>query len=231
MFPPVGAYQRGPYGTYGLYGSLVAYGSEKLTESSPQQTLVEPLTVAEMKSYLKLPELSPTDSAQDALIGSFIQAAREQAEIMQGGRDIVQKQFDRYHDYWPGFQIELRKPLISVDLVKYRDSDGNYVTLVENTDYIVDTSKEPGIIAQPYGKSWPTFTPWPTSSILIRYTSGYSSSSVFWSDAGARVKNGMRLLISWWYNNRLPFENATVLSEYPYTVTQCLSYGSIPRAR
>lgn len=231
MFPPVGAYTRGPFGTYGLYGNLVAFGSERLTEASPQQTLTEPLTVAEVKAYLKLPELSPTDTDQDDLIGSFIQAAREQAEIMQGGRDIVRKQFDRYHDYWPGCEIELRHPLISVDLVKYRDSAGNYTTLVEGADYIVDTAKEPGLLLQPFGQTFPSYDPWPSSSLLIRYTSGYSSNSVFWLDAGARVRNGMRMLIAWWFNNRLPFENATVLSEYPYTVTQCLRTGSIPRAR
>ncbi len=231
MFPPVGAYARGPFGSYGLYGSLIAYGSERLTEASPQQTLVEPLTVDEMTSYLKLPVLDPPDEARQELVASFIQAAREQAEILQGGRDIVRKQFDRYHDYWPGFYIELRKPLISVDLVQYRDSDGELHTLTEGTDYIVDTAKEPGLITQPWGVQWPSFTPWPTSAILIRYTSGHDSDSVFWQDAGARVKNGMRLLISWWYNNRLPFANATKLSEYPYQVTECLTFGSVPRAR
>jgi uncharacterized phiE125 gp8 family phage protein len=212
--------------SFNLYGGQVPYGTEALTEASPPQSFTEPLTLAEMKSYLKLPEISPLDTEQDDLISSLITAAREQAEIGQH-RDLVPKQFDRVHDYWPCHALELRAPLISVDLVKYRDSDGNYTTLVEGTDYIVDTSKQPGIIMPPYGTSWPTFTAWPSSAILIRYTSGYSASSVFWSDAGSRVRNGMRMLIAWWFNNRLPFENATVLSEYPYTVTACLEYGSL----
>ncbi len=226
MFPTVGNYIRG----YGLYGGSVDFGNEHLTEASPQQTFTEPLTVDEMTSYLKLPVLDPPDAARETLVGSFIQAAREQAEILQG-RDIVRKQFDRHHDYWPGYCIELRKPLISVELVQYRDSSGDFHTLTENTDYIVDTSREPGIITRPYGKTWPSYTRWPSSSLFIRYTSGHDSNSVFWQDAGARVRNGMRLLISWWYNNRLPFANATKLSEYPYQVTQCLMFGSVPRAR
>jgi len=225
-----------PYGGLGpqsypnIYGGMVRYGSESLTEASPQQSFTEPLTVDEITSYLKLPVLDPPDEKRDLLVASLIQAAREQAEILQG-RDLVPKQFDRVHDYFDIYNITLRAPLISVDLVQYRDSDGVYHTLTEGVDYIVDKSKQPGQIQPVFQKTWPSFTAWPSSAVLIRYTSGYSAGSVFWADSGQRIKNGMRLLISWWYNNRLPFENATKLSEYPFQVTQCLSYGSLINVR
>jgi uncharacterized phiE125 gp8 family phage protein len=184
-----------------------------------------------VKAYLKVPERSPADTAEDDGILSLITAAREQAEILQG-RDLVQKQFDLHHDYWPSYRMELRAPLISVDLVQYTDSNGQVWPLVENTDYVVDKAKEPGVLVPPYNKTWPTFQPWPSSALLIRFTSGYSVTSASWGDAGARVKNGMKLLISAWYNNRLPFEKgAAATHEYPYTVTSCLSFGSIARAR
>ena len=42
----------------------------------------------------------------------------------------------------------------------------------------------------------------------------------------------MLLLISAWYNNRLPFEKGVgATNEYPYAVTSCLSYGALERAR
>jgi hypothetical protein len=42
----------------------------------------------------------------------------------------------------------------------------------------------------------------------------------------------MLLLISAWYNNKLPFEKgAAATAEYPYAVTSCLSYGAQERAR
>jgi uncharacterized phiE125 gp8 family phage protein len=213
------------------YGSLAAYGSLNLTETSPVQTFTEPLTLAQTKSYLNLPERSPVDTAEDDGILLLISGAREQAEILQG-RDLVRKQWDMSLDYFLNYQIELRDPLVSVDLVQYKYSDATLAVLTENTDFIVDKKKHPGIITPYYNKVWPTFTAWPTSAVTIRFTSGFAASDAFWHDAGARVKNGMLLLISAWFNNRLPFElGSGVVDEYPYTVTASLSYGALSRAR
>jgi len=207
------------------------HGSLNLTVSSPVQSFTEPLSLAEMKSYLNVPDRAVADSYENTHIESLIQAAREQAEILQR-RDLVRKQWDLSMDAFPTAEIELRDPLVSVDLFKYRDSDGNYTTLAENTDYVVDTAKHPGVVTPAYGESWPSFTAWPSSAVLVRFTSGLVSTDVFWNDAGARVKNGMKLLISAWWNNRLPFEvGSGALVEYPFTVTACLSYGAVPRAR
>jgi uncharacterized phiE125 gp8 family phage protein len=223
----------GPYGTYGnlgLYGALVAYGSLNLTDTSPQQTFIEPITVGEMQSYLKVPERSPVDQGEIDFLTALISAAREQAEILQGA-DLVQKQWDLNLDYWPSYRIEMRPPLQSVDLVQYTDSNNEITKLVVDVDYIVDKSKGPGILAPPYNGTWPTFTPWPSSSILIRFTSGVTSTSPFWSGSGARIKIGMKLLMSHWYNNRIPFDRAGAVVELPYAITSCLSYGSNMRAR
>jgi uncharacterized phiE125 gp8 family phage protein len=216
-------YDNGYWNT--LYGNLQRDGALSLTESSPPQSFVEPLTVEQVQNYLRIVPSSPPDPLEDADLQLFITAAREQAEILQG-RDLVQKQWDLTFDYWPSYRIELGNPLVSVDLFQYQDSDGVVRTLTANTDYIVDMRRQPGFVSPPYNVSWPTFTPWPSSSILLRFTSGYSSDSAFWNDAGARIKNGMLLLISSWYNQRLPFETgADPAKEYPYAVTACLSYG------
>lgn len=206
------------------YAVQQGYGTLTLTESSPAQNLVEPFTVEQIQNYLRIVPSSPADPLEDADLQLFISAAREQAELFQG-RDLIQKQWDLTLDYWPGYRIELRQPLQSVDLFQYKSSDGTVTTMAENAGYIVDLSK--GIVMPPYNGSWPTFTPWPSSSTLIRFTSGHSPTSVFWNDAGARIKNGMLLLISSWYNQRLPFETgADPAKEYPYAVTSCLSYGA-----
>jgi uncharacterized phiE125 gp8 family phage protein len=223
----------GAYSNILLYPAYDGYGSLNLTQQSPVQTFVEPLTNAEMYSYLKIPARSPVDPEEDDYITSMISASREQAEILQN-RDLVRKQWDLTYDYWMSYRVQLRAPLVSVDLAQYMDSTGAITVMTEgpNGDYIVDASKQPGSIYPPYSKTWPTFTPWPTSALLIRFTSGYSNADPFWNDSGARIKTGMKLLISAWYNNRMPFEKgAAATQEYPYAVTSCLSYGSLVRAR
>lgn len=205
------------------------YGSLSLTDSSPAQSWQEPLTLNDVEGFLQVG--GTLDAAQQVLIEDiWIPGAREQAEISQG-RDLVRKQYDLSLDYWPpGGVIELRDPLVTVDLVQRRDSSGAYTQLVENTDYIVDTVKHPGLIMAPYNATWPSFTPWPSSAILVRFTSGFVSSSPFWLDAGKRVRAGMLLLISAWFNNRLPFAlGDSEVQQYPFAISDCLSYGALRR--
>jgi uncharacterized phiE125 gp8 family phage protein len=210
---------------------MVPYGSLNLTDASPQQSFTEPIDIDFLKDYLKIPQRDPGDDAEDDQLLMFISGAREQAEILQG-KDLVKKQWDLSMDYWPLYRLEMRTPATSVDLLRYRDSNGAYTTMVQDTDYIVDLAKQPAIIAPPYNSTWPIFTPWPSSAILLRHTSGYSSTHPFWLGPGARIKNGMLLLISAWYNNRLPFDKGiAAANEYPYTVTSCLTYGAQARAR
>jgi uncharacterized phiE125 gp8 family phage protein len=213
-----------------MYGAIDGYGSLNLTQTSPEQSFVEPVTLAEMLSYLRIPPIEDDDSEANDISG-MISAAREQAEILQG-RDLVQKQWDLTFDYWPGYRIPLRAPLVSVDNVQFTDSDGTPHTIASSTGYVVDLTKQPGTISPPYNGTWPTYTPAPSSALLIQFTSGFSTTDAFWRDAGARIKIGMKLLVSAWYNNRIPFEiGSQQAPEYPYTVTSCLSYGSILRAR
>jgi hypothetical protein len=130
------------------------------------------------------------------------------------------------------WRFHLRDPLVSVDLVQYTDFQNIDHQLTEETDYIVDKTKHPGLILPPYNGVWPSFTPRPSSAILVRFTSGYSSTDPFWLGPGSRIKGAMKLLISAWFNNHLPFEKGIgCTNEYPYAVTSGLSYGALERAR
>lgn len=177
-------------------------GTLTLIGSSPATAYDEPISVSEMAHYLSLPET--LNYAEESQLAVMIAAARDQAEQCQN-RDLVLKQWEMNHDYFWTEEIELRSGLVSVELVKYKDSDGNETTLVENTDYLVDTKKEPGLIMPTYGNTWPSFTPWPSSAVTIQFTSGKTSTSVFWTGGhGQKIKIGMMMLVSEWYNNRLP---------------------------
>ena len=196
-----------------------------LLSSSPAATFTEPLTAAEVERFLGLASLSPADSERDALIDGLIASAREMAENFQG-RDLAQKQWELRLDSFEDTEIELRQPLIAVELVQYTDSDAAETSLVETTDYITDLHK--GMIRPPYGETWPSFTAYPTSAVLVRFTSGYDSDDAFWSDAGRRIKIGMKLLIADWFHNRLP--RSLSEEEVPAAIRALLSGGALPRA-
>lgn len=141
-------------------------GIKKLTVTSPVQSLTEPIMLTEAKTYLHLPELSPADTDQDALISGYITAARELAEGLQK-RPLVAAQYDLTLDYFP-CQINLGDGLESVELVQHKKEDGTETALVDGTDYIVDLVR--GLIVPAVGKSWPTDALWPTSAVTVRYT-------------------------------------------------------------
>lgn len=226
----------GPYGSYagslGLYGALVGYGSLNLAETSPAQSWTEPVSRNEVKAHLRLPARSPADTAEDSMIDGMIVAAREEAELRQN-RDIVRKQWDCTFDYWPNYRIELRDPLVSVDLIRYRDYNGDYTTLTPETDYIVNAAHHPGVVTPAWAKTWQTFAPYPSGAVLIRFTSGFASGSTFWTAGqGQRVKIGMLMLINAWFNNRLPYEPGVPhIGEYPNGIEACLGAGALERVK
>lgn len=222
---------------------MKAYGELQLTAASPPQTFAEPLTVDQVKQFLRI-----SQTEEDDLFATFITAARSVAEIAQGV-DLIPKQYDLSLDLlvgddyvagssYPirqniyslvGDDIRLRYPLRSVDLFQYTDSLNVTTTLTENTDYLVDKNR--AVVTPPFGKLWSFFAPRPTSAVLIRFTSGYSSTHPFWSNNGQMVLMGMRMLIAGWSENRIPFDGALrgQVSEYPYTITDLLGYGARPR--
>lgn len=190
----------------------------ELTATSPVQSYSEPLSLAEVKEYLKISDPSPVDSEFDNELNDFIQGAREQAEMFQG-RDLVQKQWDLSLDCFPYCEIELRRPLLTVDLVRYRNSDGTYTTLVEGTDYVVDYAH--GWITPVYGGQWPRPSYWPSAAVLVRFTAGVLNR------VPQLVKLGMLMLIADWFNNRLPFgTGADAGAGYSLRLRTALSYGA-----
>ncbi len=216
---------------------MKSYGTLSLTNTSPVQVFSEPLTLGEVRAFLELPDRSPADQAEAAMLEGFITMARVEAERAQK-RDLIEKQYDLALDHFMHYssyadrrhchsvEIRLRQPLRSVDLVQYRDSTGAVTELTEGTDYIVDLAR--GIILPPYNQSWPIFTPWPSSAVLIRFTSGPANDNPFWSNGGQNLLLGMKQLISHAYVHRLPFDTipGQTTNEFPYAVTALLSAGA-----
>jgi hypothetical protein len=165
---------------------------------------------------------------EQAMLETFVIAAREIAEVYQG-IELTEKQYDLHLDYFPS-EIELGYPLQSVEVVQYTNSDGTVTTLTQGTGYIVDLAR--GLVLPPYGESWPSFTPWPSSAVLVRFTRGYPENHPYWSSTGQRILNGMKLLITIWHENRLPFTPpGSTLGEPPFAVTALFSIGARLKVR
>ena len=102
------------YGTGG-------YGSLSLTEASPPQSFVEPLSLDEVKKFLKLPVRSPVDALEDAELSSLISAARGQ------GADTLEQNFQQPPAvakpwvYWYWIDGNISKPGITADLEAMAD--------------------------------------------------------------------------------------------------------------
>jgi uncharacterized phiE125 gp8 family phage protein len=216
------------YNGYGYNGyPRYPYSTKILTSQSPPQSFAEPLSIAEVKTFLKLPPRTPPDPNEDAELTALCVAARHQAEICQG-RDLVVKQWDLCMDYWPSYFITLGAKLRSVDLVQFRDYLGEFTTMTEGTDYVIDMNKEPGIIVPPYNALWPVYTAWPTSSLLIRFTSGFDTDDQWWAADGQNVKQGMKMLVGEWFQKKLPFlTGGSAVQEYPYGLSCMLRQGAI----
>ncbi len=193
----------------------------------------EPLQVSDVELQLNI-----ATGAGTANLQQMITAARLEAE-KENGRELAQKQWklalDRfplshawdsfgltpvqynerpYNFYFAGQSIVLLDPLISVDNFQYTKSDGTVVTLVENTDYIVDTLKHPGIVCPVYNTQWPADVLAPSSAVQITFTAGMASAAV-----PSTIKQGMLLLIGEWYENRLPFSAVRFIAQMPFSVS------------
>jgi len=128
----------------------------------------------------------------------LITAAREYCEGFTG-RALATQTIEAYLDRFPCGGIELPcAPLQSVTSVKYKDSAGTETTMTANTDYIADDESNIGRIVLPYGKSWPSFTPYSVNPIKIRYVAGYYASDPI----PRSIKQAILLLIGHWYANR-----------------------------
>lgn len=211
-----------------------------------QDATEEPVTLAEAKAQLVIDSSFTRD---DTLIAGMITAARLEGEACSH-RELAQKRFTLALDQFPSDfarwrisyplnavtsdplfyhfsagpkYIELLDPLISVDEVRYTDADGQVTVMTADTDYIVDLLKHPGLIATPPDTPWPSPAAglWPTSAVQIDFTAGFTPET-----CPQRYKQGILLLVSQWYENRIPYEALRFVAELPFSVASL--FGSDP---
>lgn len=182
----------------------------------------EPVTLAEMKTHLKLPQ-SFTDD--DSYITGLITAARVQCENDTASAFITQE-WEQYFDHFPrsGFFPDrfaanytsphahhhwflriLRPPLQTVEFLKYIDTIGTLQTL-DPSLYIVDAKSRPARVQPQYGSYWPPTYVVP-NAVTLRIKCGYADTATQAIAADPRfqlAKTAIMQLGGHWYFNREP---------------------------
>ena len=163
-----------------------------------------PVTLDEVKSQLRI-----LHEDEDALIRSYIDAATYQAELICD-RQLLQATYVLKMDAFPD---EIRLPMppcISVTSIAYVDTSGTTQTL-SASNYLVDTSHEPGRIVPVYGGVWPIVRGMP-NDVTVTYEAGYASASAI----PKNIKLGIIHLIAHWYENREPVNIGNIVNPLPW---------------
>lgn len=168
-----------------------------------------PLTLLEVKQQLRLPEAY---TAEDDALNWYIKAATAIAE-RETNRALMSQTWELVLDRFPTKTIECSKnPLISIDSIKYIDTDGTEQTL-DAENYIVDNKREPWRVTPAYGSTWPG-TQGRINAVTITFTAGYASAAVL-AEQLANTVQGMRLLIGDMYRNRENIVIGRIVSDIP----------------
>lgn len=159
---------------------------------------VEPVTLAEAKSHLRV-----DTTADDTLISTYIAVARDYVERTCRPRLALLTQTWRYlADEWPESDtIELRPyPLKTVKSITYTSSAGVTTTFAA-TNYVVDTSSQPGRVRLKSTVSWPSTTLQELNGLAIEFDAGFGAAG---SSVPVSLRQAILLLIGHWYENREP---------------------------
>lgn len=134
----------------------------------------EPVSLADAKTHLEY-----TGTAKNAYINSLIKTARRICEGYSGLSFVTQERSVKM-DHFPAVKSYIEVPygpVQTIDSFTYLNENGTTTTMVEDTDYIVDTHS--GICRLfPIDDNgeidlWPTDVKWRPNAITIQYTAGY----------------------------------------------------------
>lgn len=147
--------------------------------------------------------LNQNYTSDDTYLSSLITTARQYCEDYQN-RAYITQTWEISLDEFPDV-IEIPKGnLQTVDSIKYTNSDNVTTTLIVTTDYVTSIRGILGRIVPAYNKTWPTFTPCPLDPVVITFTCGYGTAA----QVPGKVILAMKLLISHWFINRTPIDQA-----------------------
>lgn len=171
----------------------MAYIHENAITSLTEE-IIEPVTLTEVKAHLRL-NIEDTYEDNDILL-PLITTATQYCE-QYTGISIALKSLKVYMPCFPQSSFCLpHGPVTQVTNVQYKDVHSTTNTLLENEDFITDTSSTKRGVLLPL-KPWPNFVPYPLNAIEISYVAGYTTQTI-----PKTIRQAILLLIGHWYENR-----------------------------
>jgi len=132
------------------------------------QPAVEPVTVDEVKTQLRLLDFAD----HDTIIALYIAAARQAVEGSTG-RQLITATRTINLDFFPGVIYLPYGPIQTVDSISYFAADNTAQTLSAD-DYDVDDASILPRIVPAYGKTWPS-TLDRVKAVTVTYKAGYGN--------------------------------------------------------
>lgn len=150
-----------------------------------------PVALSDAKQHLRVDV-----SDDDALITATIKAAAAYVENYTG-RVLVETVFAKNYTHFP-CEISLKRhPVISVDSLKYLNSEGVETTL-SSSEYQIFLTSDTALIKPAYDKKWPLYRCNQYDSVVVEFTSGYDDIGNIPSD----LRHALLLILGHWYENR-----------------------------
>lgn len=162
---------------------------------------VEPVSLAEVKNYLKIDDDLTED---DALLSGLIAVARQHLDGYSGvlGRCLVSQTWKlSLPDFKSVIKLPL-PPLQSVTHVKYYDTGGNLDTVSASIYEVITGGTSGGYIHLLGDQTWPTDVDTDRAEpVEITFVAGYGDS---WNDVPEPLRLAICGLVAHWHLNREP---------------------------
>ena len=148
----------------------------------------EPVTTTECKTFLRLDE-----TGFDTMIAGLIIGCRQAIEKYLG-RTLISTVWQAYFEQFPSSEAEIELPYgpyITVDSVKYTDTDGDEQTW-SSDEYQTDLKSMFARVKPAYGYSYPSVRD-KMNPIVVEYTAGYGTSG---SDVPDCIKVALKMCVA-----------------------------------
>lgn len=152
----------------------------------------EAISIDDAKAQMRV-----TDDVEDYYISTLIKDVREEFEGLTG-HSVMSRTWELTYDSFPDNKIVLEMPpIISVESVKYLDTDDVEQTLATSVYKLVTASNTNAWLELKDGQVWPS-TIAAGNAVVISFTAGYAGAA----SVPNIIKRWMKMVITDWFNNR-----------------------------